>query len=299
MAIETLAADGTGAPTDIRRTGPCPGLSATAARPSRMTSGRTPIDKKSGTLKRFSSASSPEKRASRRPRSTRLNGRAGSRTSRRAEHLQRAKVSAGRGETAMLIGFVLGIVFSIVVAVVGAFLTVISGWIPANADAKPGWPEKYAAHNSLRATLAADFAEGPQSGRRNGRELDRGVSSLRCALCDLPRVGGGKVRRSAIAKGEYPEPPQLASNGVEDDPEGWTFRKIQHGIRWTGMPAWKYELPAGGTSGGSADVDSRLSRSIEPSVRDLGRGEPGRRRGVEQVIQRRDDQRRRPDLLQR
>jgi hypothetical protein len=34
----------------------------------------------------------------------------------------------------------------------------------------------------------------------------------------------------------------LATEGVEDDPEGWTFWKIKHGIRWTGMPAWKAEL---------------------------------------------------------
>ena len=26
---------------------------------------------------------------------------------------------------------------------------------------------------------------------------------------------------------------------MEDDPEGWTFWKIKHGIRWTGMPSWK------------------------------------------------------------
>jgi hypothetical protein len=34
----------------------------------------------------------------------------------------------------------------------------------------------------------------------------------------------------------------LGTDGVEDDPEGWTFWKIKHGIRWTGMPAWKDEL---------------------------------------------------------
>src|SRR5579863_4813460 len=32
------------------------------------------------------------------------------------------------------------------------------------------------------------------------------------------------------------------SDGVEDDPQGWTFWKIKHGIRWTGMPSWGHEL---------------------------------------------------------
>jgi mono/diheme cytochrome c family protein len=41
---------------------------------------------------------------------------------------------------------------------------------------------------------------------------------------------------------ENPSPPQLASDGVEDDPEGWTFWKIKNGIRWTGMPSWKGAL---------------------------------------------------------
>lgn len=29
---------------------------------------------------------------------------------------------------------------------------------------------------------------------------------------------------------------------MEDDPEGWTYWKIEHGIRWTGMPSWKDTL---------------------------------------------------------
>jgi hypothetical protein len=43
---------------------------------------------------------------------------------------------------------------------------------------------------------------------------------------------------TALAKGLYTQPPQLATDGVEDDPEGFSFWKIKHGIRWTAMPAW-------------------------------------------------------------
>lgn len=50
-----------------------------------------------------------------------------------------------------------------------------------------------------------------------------------CAICH------GKdrdaVAASAVAKGEYPRPPQLTPDGVEDDPEGVTFWKLDHGIR--------------------------------------------------------------------
>jgi thiosulfate dehydrogenase len=142
----------------------------------------------------------------------------------------------------MLVGFVLGIVCSIVAAVAGAYLTIISGWIPANADAKPGSLEKYAARHSLRATLAADAPKGPNPVAATDANLIEGIRlyGQHCAICH--GSAKGKSAESAIAKGEYPAPPQLATNGVEDDPEGWTVWKIQHGIRWTGMPSWKYEL---------------------------------------------------------
>jgi cbb3-type cytochrome c oxidase subunit III len=45
----------------------------------------------------------------------------------------------------------------------------------------------------------------------------------------------------AHSQGRESQPAQLATDG-EDDPEGETFWKIKHGIRWTGMPAWKDEL---------------------------------------------------------
>jgi thiosulfate dehydrogenase len=142
----------------------------------------------------------------------------------------------------MFIGFVLGIVFSAAAAASAAYLTIMSGWVPANADAKPGWLEKYAAHNSLRATLSADAPKGPNPVAATDANLIEGIRlyGTHCAICH--GSANGTSAESAIAKGEYPAPPQLASDGVEDDPQGWTFWKIKHGIRWTGMPSWKYEL---------------------------------------------------------
>jgi mono/diheme cytochrome c family protein len=57
-----------------------------------------------------------------------------------------------------------------------------------------------------------------------------------CAICH--GTAKGDASATPIAKGEYPAPPQLATNGVEDDPEGYSFWIIKHGIRWTGMPSW-------------------------------------------------------------
>jgi thiosulfate dehydrogenase len=142
----------------------------------------------------------------------------------------------------VLVGFVLGIVFSLVVAAAGGFLTIKEGWIPANADAQAGWLEKYAARSSLRATLAAEAPKSPNPVPVTDTNLMEGIQlyGTHCVVCH--GSSKGKFAMSAIAKGEYPSAPQLATDGVEDDPQGWTFWKIKHGIRWTGMPSWKYEL---------------------------------------------------------
>ena len=57
-----------------------------------------------------------------------------------------------------------------------------------------------------------------------------------CAVCHGSAKGTASA--SPIAKGLYQKPPQLATHGVEDDPEGESFWKIKHGIRLTGMPSF-------------------------------------------------------------
>jgi thiosulfate dehydrogenase len=48
---------------------------------------------------------------------------------------------------------------------------------------------------------------------------------------------------TAIAKGEFPKPPQLFKGmGVTDDPAGVTYWKVANGIRLTGMPSFTSSL---------------------------------------------------------
>jgi mono/diheme cytochrome c family protein len=135
-------------------------------------------------------------------------------------------------------GFIFGIVLTLVVLVGGACAVVWLGLIPANADTQPGTIEQFAAETSLEATLKAQAPKGPNPVALNEANLTAGMTlySDHCAACH--GTAAGEKSASAIAKGEYPPPPQLASEGVEDDPQGWTFWKIKHGIRWTGMPSW-------------------------------------------------------------
>ncbi len=59
-----------------------------------------------------------------------------------------------------------------------------------------------------------------------------------CAVCH----GAANGKATDIAHGLYQKPPQLASDGVEDDPAGVTYWKVYHGIRLTGMPSYAQTL---------------------------------------------------------
>jgi thiosulfate dehydrogenase len=142
----------------------------------------------------------------------------------------------------MLKGILSGVALTLAVALVGAYLLVQSGFIPANADATPGRLETWMAHTSLDATLRRDAPKGKNPVALTERNLLDGVRlfAQNCAVCHGSAKGDAST--SPIAKGLYPKPPQLASEGVEDDPEEDSFWKIKHGIRLTGMPSFGYTL---------------------------------------------------------
>jgi thiosulfate dehydrogenase len=142
----------------------------------------------------------------------------------------------------MLRAFLLGVVLTILAAAGGGYAVLRAGLIPANADANPGWLETWAAETSLDATVAREAPKGPNPVPLTDANLIAGIDlyGQHCAICH--GTAKGDASASPIAKGEYPAPPQLATDGVEDDPEGYSFWKIAHGIRWTGMPAWRGTL---------------------------------------------------------
>jgi thiosulfate dehydrogenase len=142
----------------------------------------------------------------------------------------------------MLKGIFWGVVLAIAVALTGAYFLVRIGLIPANADAKPGRLETWMARTSLDATLRRDAPKGQNPMALTEQNLLDGVHlfALNCAVCHGSAKGAASP--SPIAKGLYQKPPQLATDGVEDDPEGESFWKITHGIRLTGMPSFGYSL---------------------------------------------------------
>src|SRR5512135_675258 len=142
----------------------------------------------------------------------------------------------------MLKAVLSGVALTLAVAIVGAYALLQSGLIPANADAAPGRLELWMARTSLDATLSRDAPTGQNPVAPTEQNLLEGVRlfAQNCAICHGSTKGDASP--SPIAKGLYPKPPQLATEGVEDDPEGVSFWKIKHGIRLTGMPSFGYSL---------------------------------------------------------
>jgi len=142
----------------------------------------------------------------------------------------------------MLKSILLGVVLTLAIALIGAYVLVRSGLIPANADAQPGRLETWMARTSLDAALRRNAPKDQNPVALTDQNLTNGVHlyAQNCAVCHGSAKGVASA--SPIAKGLYPKPPQLATDGVEDDPEGYSFWKIKHGIRLTGMPSFGYSL---------------------------------------------------------
>lgn len=137
--------------------------------------------------------------------------------------------------------FLAGVLTTLVLLLVGGYLVLQSGKLPANADGTPSWLELWMARTSLRATLRHEAPRGPGPLAPTTANLVEGIHiyAKHCIVC---HGGPDDASPSPVAKGEYPKPPQLARDGVEDDPTGYSFWKIKHGIRLTGMPSWNGAL---------------------------------------------------------
>lgn len=142
----------------------------------------------------------------------------------------------------MLKSVLAAVVLTLGLLIAAAFALVESGYIPANADAQPGRLETWMASTSLDATLNREAPKEANPVARTDENLLAGVHlfAQNCAVCH--GNSKGLPSESPIAKGLYQKPPQMATDGVEDDPEGVSFWKIKHGIRLTGMPSFKSTL---------------------------------------------------------
>ena len=136
-------------------------------------------------------------------------------------------------------GFIIGIIFTVIATALAGYGIIRAGIIPANADSRPPGFEIWAANRSLHATLSrAPRVTNPLPADASTQRAGLHIYEQNCAVCH----GDSRGRATTIARGLYQHAPQLARDGVEDDPQYVTVWKVRHGIRWTGMPAFRTTL---------------------------------------------------------
>jgi len=137
--------------------------------------------------------------------------------------------------------FVLGIVITLVVLAAAGYLFVKTGGISMDTTAPPFPLEKTVAGMALRASMGR-AADQKNPLPFNDDTMLAGALKYKqnCAVCH----GVPGQPPTAIAKGMFPDPPQLfeKKDMMTDDPEGETFWKVTHGIRLSGMPGFQSTL---------------------------------------------------------
>jgi mono/diheme cytochrome c family protein len=134
-------------------------------------------------------------------------------------------------------GFIVGVIVTVLLIVVGGYLFVRGGGVSLATTAAPLPMEAKMAHMALRASIgnAANEKDPLSPGDENLLSVVKTYKE-NCAVCH----GAPAHPPSMISKGMFPPPPQLFEKAdmVTDDPEGETYWKVTHGIRLSGMPGF-------------------------------------------------------------
>jgi mono/diheme cytochrome c family protein len=137
--------------------------------------------------------------------------------------------------------FVMGVITALVCVAAGAYTYFAKGFAPVATSAQAMPFEKRLARLALHARLEKEMPTTVPIEATEAHYLAGAQAYLEhCAVCHgLP----GRPE-TAIARGEFPKPPQLfEGKGVTDDPPGETYWKTANGIRLTGMPGFEASLP--------------------------------------------------------
>ena len=135
--------------------------------------------------------------------------------------------------------FSLGFLTGIVVLALAVFCYVRFGFVDPRADKEVSLLESKIAMPALDAAVDRRASEAPNPLHTTDANLTAGMKIYQtsCASChgDIHRP------RGPLADSLYPRAPQFLED-EPDMPENQNFYIIQHGVRMSGMPAWKQTL---------------------------------------------------------
>ena len=138
-----------------------------------------------------------------------------------------------------MLKFRAGLVFGVLVVLLGGYCYVRGGFVDPRADTEVGLLERKMAMPSLDAALDRHAPEAQKPIQPTDANLTAGMTiyQTNCASCH----GDIHHPRSMLADALYPRAPQFVED-APDMPENQNFYIVQHGVRLSGMPAWKQAL---------------------------------------------------------
>jgi len=133
----------------------------------------------------------------------------------------------------------LGFLVAVVVVLSAGFCYVRFGFVDPRADIPVNWLESKVAMPSLDAAVDRRAPEARNPLQPTDANLIAGMKTYqaKCASCH----GDIQHSHAELADALYPRAPQFVED-APDMPENQNFYIIQHGIRLSGMPAWKQVL---------------------------------------------------------
>ena len=136
--------------------------------------------------------------------------------------------------------FLIGLILGLIAVPAGVYLYFSSGSVPVATSAPPMPFEKTMARIALHARMEKEMPKSvPVAADEAGYVAGAQIYKENCAVCH----GLPGQPQTAIAKGMFPDPPELLKGtGVTDDPPGETYWKVAGGIRMTGMPGFDKTL---------------------------------------------------------
>jgi mono/diheme cytochrome c family protein len=136
--------------------------------------------------------------------------------------------------------FLIGLILGLVAVPAGVYFYFSSGSAPVATSAPPMPFEHTLARMALHARMDKEMPKSvPIAADEPAYVAGAQIYKENCAVCH----GLPGQPQTAIAKGMFPDPPELLKGtGVTDDPPGETYWKVAGGIRMTGMPGFDKTL---------------------------------------------------------
>ena len=136
-------------------------------------------------------------------------------------------------------GFFTGILLTLLVIGIVGFLVVKKGYVDFNADQEPAFLERKFAMEAVDASTDRHAPDVKNPIAANDDNLAAGAKLYiaHCAGCH----GVPSNPDSQFGRSFYPTVPAFFKD-APDMADNQNFYIIQHGIRWTGMPAWNKTL---------------------------------------------------------